>query len=48
MRNILRAANEVGEDAQQATMRVDNLEFEWLNWNDGWHNDVTSPEQQHV
>ena len=48
MRNIIRAAHEAGEDTQQVALRVDNLEFEWLNWNDGWHNEVTSPEQQHV
>ena len=48
MRNILRAAKEVSEDSQQVALRIVNLEFEWLNWNDGWHNEVTSPEQQHV
>ena len=48
MRNILRAAKEASEDSQQATLRIDSLEFEWLNWNDGWHFEATSPEEQHV
>ena len=42
MRNVPRAANEGGEDAQQATLRIDTLEFEWQHWNDGWHNEATS------
>ena len=29
MRNVLRAANEASEDAQQANLRVDDLEYEW-------------------
>ena len=48
MRNILRAAKEASEDSQQVALRVDNLEFEWLNWNDGWHNEAASPVEQHV
>ena len=48
MRNVLRAANEVGEDAQQATLRVDDLEYEWRQWNNEWHNEATPPEPQHV
>ena len=34
MRNILRAATEASEDSQQVALRMGNLEFEWLNWND--------------
>ena len=48
MRNILRAATEASEDSHQVALRMDNLEFEWLIWNDGLHNEATSPEQQHV
>ena len=48
MRNVLRAANEVGEDAQQATLRVDDLEYEWRQWNNGWHNEATPPEPLYV
>ena len=48
MRNVLRAANEAGEDAQQATLRVDDLEYEWRQWNNGWHNEATPPEPLYV
>ena len=44
MRNVLRATNEVGEEAQQASLRVNDLENEWRQWDDGWHNEATPPE----
>ena len=37
MQNILRAAKEASEESQQVALRVDNLEFEWLNWNENQH-----------
>ena len=40
MRNILRAANEAGEESQRVALRMDNLEFEWLIWNDRQHHEA--------
>lgn len=48
MRNILRDANAAGEESQRVALRMDNLEFEWLVWNEGQQLDATSPEQQHA
>ena len=48
MRNVFRAANEASEDAQQASLRVDDLEYEWRHWHDGWHNEATPPEPLYV
>ena len=48
MRNILRAANVASEESQRVALRMDNLEFEWLVWNEGQQLDATSPEQQHA
>ena len=48
MRNILRAANAAGEESQRVALPMDNLEFEWLVWNEGRQLDATSPEQQHA
>ena len=48
MRNVFRAANEAGEDAQQATLRVDDLEYEWRQWSNRWHNEATPPEPVYV
>ena len=48
MHNILRAANVASEESQRVALRMDNLEFEWLVWNEGQHLDATSPEQQHA
>ena len=45
MQNILRAAKEASEESQQVTLRVDNLEFEWLNWNENQHLGAASSEQ---
>ena len=46
MRNVLRAANMASEESQKVAMRMDNLEYEWLLWNDGQHNGIADPEQQ--
>ena len=48
MQNILRAAKEASEESQQVALRVDNLEFEWLNWNENQHLGAASPEQQYA
>ena len=48
MHNILRAANAASEESQQVALRMDNLDFEWLVWNEGQHLDASSPEQQHA
>ena len=48
MHNILRAANAASEESQQVALRMDNLDFEWLVWNEGQHLDATPPEQQHA
>ena len=48
MHNVFRAANMASEESQRVALRMDNLEFEWLVWNEGQHLDATSPEQQHA
>ena len=42
IRNVFRATDKISEDAQQASLRVDNLESEWRQWDDGWHNGYTT------
>ena len=46
MRNVLRVANMAYEESQKVALRMDNLEYEWLLWNDGQHNGAADPEQQ--
>ena len=48
MQNIFRAAKEASEESQQVALRVDNLEFEWLNWNENQHLGAASFEQQYA
>ena len=46
LQNVLQAANMASEDAQKAALRMDNLEYEWLLWNDGHDYDASDQEQQ--
>ena len=48
MHNILTAANVASEESQRVALHMDNLEFEWLVWNEGQQLDATSPEQEHA
>eukprot|EP00959_Pyramimonas_sp_CCMP1952_P248191 5187886-Pyramimonas_sp.AAC.1 len=46
MGHVLRAANVATEESQKIALRMGNLEYEWLLWNDGQHNGAADPEQQ--
>ena len=48
IRTVFRAADKVSEDAQKTGLRVDDLESEWRQWDDGWHNEATPPEPLYV
>ena len=44
----MRPTKEAGEESLQVALRVDNLEFELLNWNDNKHLGAASSEQQYA
>ena len=37
VQNDLKAAHMASEDTQKVMLRMDNLEYEWLLWNDAHH-----------
>ena len=48
LQNVSRIAQMASEDAQKVMLRTDNLEYEWLVWNDSYHSGdpVTEVEPQ--